>query len=305
MAMISVIIPCLNAEGTIAQTLAALSRQDFDGSWEVVVADNGSEDETLAIVEQYRDRLPAMRVIHAQGRKGAGNARNAGAHAASGHFLAFCDADDEPDSHWLAAIAGMLARHVFVISNLEYNRLNTLRLRRLQRNPFRHAILRGKYQPFLPMVAASGLAVSKALHDRIGGFDDKVRYTEDCDYGWRLQLLGHHPIKAEDAILHVRFRETGSDLFRQAFSWGEYNSLLIKRYRPLGMPTIPKWHAFLAWLRLVRRLPSIGNEFHRDQWLWDVGYRLGEYKGWWRFDARDISLDPTQFRRAERKGTET
>jgi glycosyltransferase involved in cell wall biosynthesis len=50
---LSVIIPCLNGAATIATQLAALARQQWDQPWEIVVADNGSTDESAGIVERY------------------------------------------------------------------------------------------------------------------------------------------------------------------------------------------------------------------------------------------------------------
>lgn len=52
---LSVIIPCFNAANTIAVQLEALAQKHWCESWEVIVSDNGSTDETVAIVEQYQD----------------------------------------------------------------------------------------------------------------------------------------------------------------------------------------------------------------------------------------------------------
>jgi glycosyltransferase involved in cell wall biosynthesis len=57
---ISVIIPCFNAAPVIAQQLEALTKQTVT-PYEVIVADNGSTDNSRAVVEQYRDRLPGLR----------------------------------------------------------------------------------------------------------------------------------------------------------------------------------------------------------------------------------------------------
>lgn len=48
---LSVIIPCLNAADTIGKQLEALARQEWSEPWEVVILDNGSTDETLAVAE--------------------------------------------------------------------------------------------------------------------------------------------------------------------------------------------------------------------------------------------------------------
>src|SRR5688500_9296124 len=97
----SVVVPVRDGAATIGEQLAALAQQDFPGSWEVVVADNGSRDGTADVVRSFRDRLPGLRLVDASARPGASHARNAGAAAATGEVLAFCDADDVVDPGWL------------------------------------------------------------------------------------------------------------------------------------------------------------------------------------------------------------
>ncbi|MET8542306.1 glycosyltransferase family A protein [Kitasatospora sp. NPDC004799] len=63
------------------------------GPWEVVV-DNRSSDDTVATALRWADRLPDLRVVAAPTRAGINHARNAGATAARGDVLVFCDADD-------------------------------------------------------------------------------------------------------------------------------------------------------------------------------------------------------------------
>ena len=67
---ISVIIPCLNAAGTLVEQLEALFGQDYSGEWELLVADNGSSDGTAELVESYRSKLPRLRFVDASARRG-------------------------------------------------------------------------------------------------------------------------------------------------------------------------------------------------------------------------------------------
>lgn len=101
---LSVIIPCLNAERTIGEQLAALAAQRWSERWEVIVADNGSTDGTLEVVRRFAGRLPELRVVDASQRRGSGYARNRGAAVARGEWLAFCDADDVVAPGWVAAM---------------------------------------------------------------------------------------------------------------------------------------------------------------------------------------------------------
>ena len=86
---LSVIVPVLNAVPTLGQQLEALSRQAYDGTWEVVVADNGSTDGSPELAAAWQDKLPALRVIDASDRRGAGATRNAAARVARGDVFAF------------------------------------------------------------------------------------------------------------------------------------------------------------------------------------------------------------------------
>jgi len=85
--------PLFNAANTIVFNLRHLLASSEP--WEVIVSNNGSTDETVAIVEQYQDKLPNLRIVDSSDQRGAAHARNVGALAAAGEALAFCDADDE------------------------------------------------------------------------------------------------------------------------------------------------------------------------------------------------------------------
>src|SRR5690606_10578144 len=90
---ISVVIPARDAARWIDAQLGALACQEVPVPWEVVVADNGSTDDTVARAEAWADRLP-VRVVDASGRPGPNHARNQGTAAARGDLLLYCDADD-------------------------------------------------------------------------------------------------------------------------------------------------------------------------------------------------------------------
>lgn len=100
---ITVIIPVRNGASVLARQLSALVEQDSQVPFEVVVADNGSDDETARIAADYSDRL-SLRVIDASAVTGASAARNEGARHARADRLAFLDADDVAGPGWLSAL---------------------------------------------------------------------------------------------------------------------------------------------------------------------------------------------------------
>ncbi len=91
MARVSVVIPVYNGAATIGRAVASVLAQEYDGTIETIVVDDGSTDATREILAGFRGRI---RVIH-QPNRGPAAARNAGARLATGEYLAFLDADDE------------------------------------------------------------------------------------------------------------------------------------------------------------------------------------------------------------------
>lgn len=278
---LSIIIPCLNEADTIGIQLEALANQAWSQAWEIIVCDNGSTDGSVAVVEQYRNRLPNLRLVDASGRRGAAYARNVGTLAAAGELLGFCDADDEVAPGWVAAIGEALAKHDFVASCLESTKLNEAWVVKARRCPQQNGLQEFKYPPYLPHAAGSGLGVKRSLHEAIGGFDESLVRLEDTDYCWRLQLAGIDLHFVPNAIIHYRFRHTAPGIYCQAYGYAKHNVILYKKYRSMGMAPLPFcWKAYLkAWFRLGLKLPQIRQREGLARWLWQFGWRMGHLQG--------------------------
>lgn len=95
----TVIIPCYNAEKTLHRALDSLCVQNHLIK-EVLLIDDGSQDNTRALVESYAARLPIH--YHYQSNQGPSAARNAGLDRATGDYIIFLDADDALTAHVLA-----------------------------------------------------------------------------------------------------------------------------------------------------------------------------------------------------------
>ncbi len=89
MPLVSVIIPCYNAQRYIGATIASVLAQK-DIALEIIVVDDGSRDDSVALV---RKGFPAVRIVE-QANAGVAAARNTGIAAARGEWIAFIDADD-------------------------------------------------------------------------------------------------------------------------------------------------------------------------------------------------------------------
>ncbi len=276
---LSVIIACLNVADTIAGQLEALAVQQWDEPWEVIVADNGCTDETVAIAKQYADRLPNLRIVDASAKRGKSFALNTAAKAARGESLAFCDADDEVAPGWTAAMGTALSGHDFVACRMDIEKLNAPWVKRTHRNPQGEDIQKYTDPPFLPHAGGSTLGVRHWLHNAVGGFDETMTRLQDTDYCWRIQLKGFELRFVPDAVLHVRFRDSIAGIFRQARGCGEYNAKICRKYRPLGMPGSSLTAGIRSWLHLPRHFLSIRSKGDMAGFVWEAGYRTGRLKG--------------------------
>ena len=100
----SIIIPAYNAEQTIGQCLESLQLKDhFETSVEVLVIDDGSNDQTALVAQRSLNGVQNAKVI-SQANGGVSKARNAGLLIAKGKYICFLDADDTIDREALEKV---------------------------------------------------------------------------------------------------------------------------------------------------------------------------------------------------------
>ena len=110
MPFFSVVIPVYNRADLVGETLESVLSQEFD-DWEIVVVDDGSSDDSLAVIESYRSRFGARLNLVAQPNLGNGAARNRGIAQARGRYVALLDSDDLWFSWTLGFYAALLEKH--------------------------------------------------------------------------------------------------------------------------------------------------------------------------------------------------
>ncbi len=181
----SVIVPARDARRTLPATLAGLGEQELADSFEVIVVDNGSRDETAELAA----RSPVVsEVIRRDRGDGPGAARNAGAAASRGAVLAFLDADCRPAPGWLASGVAATAEHDLVQGKV-------LPDPDVDVGPFdRTLAVTGAHGLF----ESANLFVTRALFERAGGFPEGLEagengaapFGEDVLFGWRARGAG-------------------------------------------------------------------------------------------------------------------
>jgi GT2 family glycosyltransferase len=221
---VSVVVPTHNRPAGLAALLAAISAQTLARErFEVVVVDDGSDPP-----QQPRAHGLTLRVVRREQAGGPGAARNAGWRAARAPLVAFIDDDCIPLPGWLEALAGAAAGGAAVIVQ---GPVAPPPEQRGERGPLSHTIeVAGPDRLF----ATCNIAYSRALLERVGGFDESFRRSaEDVDLGSRALKAGAEPRYAERAEVHHEVRElTLAQMLRHTTKW-TYSVNAVKRHPEL------------------------------------------------------------------------
>jgi glycosyltransferase involved in cell wall biosynthesis len=270
------VIPIRNEEEHLEAQLVSLAAQTYDRPWEVVVVDNGCTDRSIEIVENWRDRLPALVVVDARARRGLNFARNRGAAAANGDFLAFCDADDVTAPNWLEELVRAGASADVVGGPVEMEELND-ELQRAWQPTDSLSSLPGSYG-FLPYPPGGNCGIWTDVAREVG-WDESFRFgASDIEFGWRAQAAGYRVAFAPGAMIQHRFKATIRSTFVQYFRYGVSEPHLFKVWGSHGMERNLR-EAIGTWQWLARGLPLLRSKSIRGRWVRVAGLCCGRICG--------------------------
>jgi glycosyltransferase involved in cell wall biosynthesis len=188
---ISVVIATKDRAPYLSRALASLADQTSAPSFEVIVVDNASTDETKNVVEQQAARAVYPVQYAFEPEPNRGKARNRGVALASGEFVLFADDDVQLPPGFLAAHAAAHAGGTFVVNGPIINVPSYDDRPKPAFSNYSRAFL-----------CTCNVSLPKHAIDAVGGFDEAFRL-----YGW------------EDTELGVRLREAG---LRWKFAWDAY-----------------------------------------------------------------------------------
>src|SRR5271156_1459545 len=90
--LVSIVIPCYNQSKFIRRTLVSVLQNKYRPI-EILVIDDGSTDDSAALVQAMRAKFPEVKLLQKQ-NGGVSSARNFGVQKAASEYVAFLDADD-------------------------------------------------------------------------------------------------------------------------------------------------------------------------------------------------------------------
>ena len=115
--LISIIIPCFNAEKTLEKCLKSVVQQSY-ANLEIIIIDDGSTDETSLIYNKFQSNDERILVLKQQ-NSGVSKARNTGVKAATGDYICFVDSDDWAELNYCSELYSLLVGENADISIVE------------------------------------------------------------------------------------------------------------------------------------------------------------------------------------------
>lgn len=189
MPVFSVIVPLYNKENFIESTLKSILDQAFT-NFEVLVIDDASTDCSLQIVSGIAS--DKVRIIKHQSNQGLSASRNTGIAAASGHYIAFLDADDRWETNYLETLFSLINQFpkakLFATKYLEvHSKSVALSPKTRLQNKTENSIVADFFKSSLsqPIYCPSSLCVDKTVFEVIGSYDKQITFGEDVDFNIR------------------------------------------------------------------------------------------------------------------------
>lgn len=226
---ITIMIPAHNEEVMIEHTINYLMNNLNYEKYEVLVTDDGSTDETPAILERLQSVYDNLRVVTIKKNQGKAHAFNVGVGFARGEFILSNDADSipEPDALWKYMSYFMGEEHAntaAVTANMDVQNRSTIiaKSQTVEFSSIVGVIKRSQVSALGNMYAYSGANTMYRRDALIDvGLFRQDRATEDISIAWDHQLNGWTTVFSPDILFYMNVPENLDALYHQRKRWAK------------------------------------------------------------------------------------
>jgi GT2 family glycosyltransferase len=226
--LLSIIIPHYNGAHHLPPCFNALRAQTYP-HLEIILADNGSTDESLALT---RRDFPEVKIIELGQNLGFAGAINRGIEQAEGEIIVPLNNDTEVASGWAEALVDALQNYpdagIVASKMLLFDRRDTLHSAGDGFGTDGIPINRGVWQKdegqfdhdtYIFGGCGGAVAYRRKMLEDIGLFDeDLFMYLEDVDLNWRAQLAGYRAVFAPKAVVYHRLSASGGGVIASFYT---------------------------------------------------------------------------------------
>jgi cellulose synthase/poly-beta-1,6-N-acetylglucosamine synthase-like glycosyltransferase len=237
---VAVLIPAHNEAMVIRGTLEAMLAFDYPADrYEVLVINDGSDDSTGSIVQEFatRDRrVTLVNVPEGEGGRGKSRALNIGLAHTEASLIAVYDADNTPEPPALRYLVAQLVLHPdlgavlgkFRTVNREHNLLT--RFINVETLSFQSIVQAGRWKLFrVSTLPGTNFVIRRELIDAMGGWDEAA-ITEDSELSIRIYMEGFRIKPIPYAVTHEQEPETWKVWFGQRTRWVRGNNYVATKF---------------------------------------------------------------------------
>lgn len=248
----TVIIPAYNASQYLSDTIKSVLAQTFT-DFELLIIDDGSIDNTAEIANHYCQLDNRVNLI-SQSNQGVSSARNQGIKLANGKYIAFLDSDD----CWLP---NKLVRHLEHLNEnskvgVSFGKVEFLNTSGELTGYLSNSPLTAIESEYLlsenPTITTSNIVARQEVFEQVGGFDERISYSEDLEWLLRLACKGTWEIEGINEIL-TQYRTSQSSLSSDLHKMEQGWNFLINRVMTYA-PYLVNQHYYKAKSTYLRYL---------------------------------------------------
>ena len=236
---VSVVIPCYNEERFIGKALEQLADQFESDRYEIIVVDGMSDDGTRAVIEDFRNRHPGLRVrVVDNAARNIPTALNLGIAAAEGSIIARMDAHAVPSPGYIRRCVEVLREGTAGVVGMPCV------VRPGDDTVVAHAIAAAVSHPFgigdaKYRLGAGGPAQEavdtvafacfrSSLGKELGGFNESLLTNEDYDFNYRVRQSGRKVMLDRSGYCEYFARRTLKDLASQYWRYGGWKAIMLR-----------------------------------------------------------------------------
>ena len=241
---ISIIVACLNEEKFIERCLESLINQDYQGEFDIIIADGGSQDKTIEIINKFSANYNNIKLIN-NPKKIQASGRNLAIAQSDAEYVAYLDAHRTAEKSWLSQLWQCYAEksvvdyRIFGVGSIHLDAAETV-FSKSQETAFQSIISGATSSNFLNITQIEKVShACMCLYDKkifleSGGYDVSLPIGEDIELNHRLSYIyGYNLYLNPNAINYYFPRENFSDLFLQQFKYGFWRQVVINKLEKL------------------------------------------------------------------------
>lgn len=238
--LISIIVACLNEEKYIKGCLDSLIAQDYKGSFEIIVVDGGSKDNTLEILSDYIEKYELIKLLNNPDKIQAVG-RNIAVKETKANYFAYIDAHRIADNSWLSNLwdcyimQAVFDENIVGVSSVHYDASGT-DFSKAQEYAFRSIISGAGTNNFLNVNQIERVdhgcmcLYDKSKFVESGMYDESLPIGEDIEINHRFTYINKFNLYLNPkAVNYYHPRSNIQSLFKQQYNYGYWRQVVLSK----------------------------------------------------------------------------